>query len=142
MKSNPGSPQNLEKMGLRSPTLFSYATYSYYCSLKRHYGYRQTKKGLTVEEEIGWVGLMCPRMFEAYYPFVMLGLILILIGVVLVMSPFLAKYLSAITWEKLEKLPWILLYVYRRDNFLFVTSPILIIVGLLYLAYILLKLLK
>jgi hypothetical protein len=35
----------------------------------------------------------------------------------------------------LESVPWILLYVYRRDGFVFVTSPILIIISVLSLLW-------
>ncbi|MEN3058685.1 MAG: hypothetical protein ABC579_05340 [Candidatus Methanosuratincola petrocarbonis] len=38
----------------------------------------------------------------------------------------------------LERIPWIILYVYRSDGFVFVTSPILIIISVLsFLLYVL-----
>jgi len=55
----------------------------------------------------------------------LLGLLLILSGVVLVALPFVARHLPS-----LEKLPWILVWVYRRDGFYFITSPLLIIISL------------
>lgn len=64
---------------------------------------------------------------DAYYrPFTILGLLLIVSGLLLVLLPFLARHLPS-----LEKLPWIILWVYRRDGFYFATSPLLIIVSLI-----------
>ena len=64
---------------------------------------------------------------ESYYrPFTVMGLILILSGIILVMLPFIARYLP-----NLEKLPWIIVWVYRKDGFYFVTSPLLIILSLI-----------
>jgi len=54
-------------------------------------------------------------------PFTILGLLLILMGVILVALPLLSQYLP-----NLENLPWILIWVYKSDGFIFVTSPILI----------------
>jgi len=61
----------------------------------------------------------------SYRPMTLLGLLLILSGVVLVALPFVARHLPS-----LEKLPWILVWVYRRDGFYFITSPLLIIISL------------
>ena len=61
-----------------------------------------------------------------YQPFTTLGLILIISGVLLVMLPLLARYLPS-----LDQVPWFLIWVYRRDGFIFVTSPLLIILSLL-----------
>ena len=55
--------------------------------------------------------------------FTILGIILILMGIILVALPLINRYIP-----NLEKLPWILIWVYRSDGFVFVTSPILIIV--------------
>ncbi|NWG09843.1 MAG: hypothetical protein HXX80_06040 [Nitrososphaerales archaeon] len=60
-----------------------------------------------------------------------LGILLIMIGLVLVLLPIIANYLPSI--ERLEKLPPIIIYVYRSGNFYFVTSPILILVSLILL---------
>jgi hypothetical protein len=63
---------------------------------------------------------------ESYYrPFTALGLILILSGLILVTLPFIARHLPS-----LEKMPWIIIWVYRKDGFYFVTSPLLIILSL------------
>jgi len=61
----------------------------------------------------------------SYRPMTLLGLLLILSGVVLVALPFVARHLPS-----LERLPWILVWVYRRDGFYFITSPLLIIISL------------
>ena len=64
---------------------------------------------------------------ESYYrPLSVMGLILILSGVILVMLPFIARHLP-----NLEKLPWILIWVYRKNGFYFVTSPLLIILSII-----------
>lgn len=79
-------------------------------------------------------------MFEPHRPFMILGLIMIIIGVALVALPLLFRFMPAL--ERLEKLPKILVYVYRSDNFYFITSPILIIIGLAYFAYLIWRFLK
>ena len=76
-------------------------------------------------------------MFDSYRPFIVVGLAFILVGLVLLFFPLIPK-LGPIL-ERLEKLPPILIYVYRRDNFYFVTSPILIIVTVAYLLWTILK---
>ena len=64
---------------------------------------------------------------ESYYrPFTVMGLILILSGIILVTLPFIARHLP-----NLEKLPWILIWVYRKNGFYFVTSPLLIILTII-----------
>jgi hypothetical protein len=61
-----------------------------------------------------------------YQPFTTLGLILIVSGLLLVLLPLLARYLPS-----LDQVPWLLIWVYRRDGFIFVTSPLLILLSLL-----------
>jgi len=64
---------------------------------------------------------------ESYYrPLTAMGLILIASGIILVMLPFIARHLP-----NLEKLPWILIWVYRKNGFYFVTSPLLIILSII-----------
>ncbi len=64
---------------------------------------------------------------ESYYrPLTAMGLILILSGIILVMLPFIARH-----FPNLEKLPWILIWVYRKNGFYFVTSPLLIIISII-----------
>lgn len=65
-------------------------------------------------------------MEPSYRPFTLLGLVLIVSGVILVALPLLARHLPS-----LERLPWILVWIYRRDGFYFITSPLLIIVSIL-----------
>ena len=61
--------------------------------------------------------------------FTVFGTVFILIGIALVLIPIIVRFIPEI---ELEKIPWILLYVYRKDNFLFATSPILIIISIIY----------
>jgi hypothetical protein len=60
-------------------------------------------------------------------PFTLLGLALILSGFVLVLIPFIARYLPS-----LKRLPWFILWVYRSDGFFFATSPLLIALSLVW----------
>jgi hypothetical protein len=53
----------------------------------------------------------------------------ILLGVALLLLPLITKIISTID---LEKILWLLLYVYRSDGFVFITSPLLIIIGVAY----------
>ena len=69
--------------------------------------------------------------------FTALGIMLILLGIILVMLPLLARSLNM--QNILGRMPWIILYVYRQDGFLFMTSPILIIISLAFLIYAFLK---
>ncbi len=55
-----------------------------------------------------------------------LGLTLVLLGLLLFLVPFLLEWMPS-----LEKVPWIILYVYRSDGFTFATSPLLILLSLL-----------
>ncbi len=61
-----------------------------------------------------------------YQPLTTLGLILIVSGLLLVLLPFLARYLPS-----LDHVPWFLIWVYRGDGLYFVTSPLLILLSLL-----------
>jgi hypothetical protein len=62
---------------------------------------------------------------ETYRPLTLLGLVFIVCGVILVALPFIIRHLPNI-----ERLPWILVYIYRKDDFYFVTSPILIMISI------------
>jgi len=62
-------------------------------------------------------------------PLTAFGLLLILIGIALVLIPIIVKLVPEIN---VEKIPWFLLYIYRKDGFIFATSPLLIIVGIGY----------
>ena len=65
-------------------------------------------------------------MEPSYRPLTALGLLLILSGAVLVLLPLLSRRLPSI-----ERLPWILVWVYRGNGFYFITSPLLIIISIL-----------
>ena len=71
-------------------------------------------------------------MASNYAVFAAIGLILIALGVLALLIPLLLES-EILGW--LEKIPPIIVYVYRRNGFTFVTSPILIVVGVLYLLY-------
>lgn len=62
-------------------------------------------------------------------PFTVIGVMLILVGIALIVVPMVVKLIPAL---ELRRIPWFLLYVYRREGFFFATSPILIIIGILY----------
>jgi len=71
-------------------------------------------------------------MDETYRSFFLMGLALIALGFALVALPLIARSLPTdARW------PRILVYVYHRGNFYFVTSPLLIAISLAYLAYLL-----
>jgi len=59
-----------------------------------------------------------------------LGIMLMILGALLFIAPLLLERIPS-----LERIPWIILYVYRRDGFVFVTSPILIIISVLSLLW-------
>jgi hypothetical protein len=63
---------------------------------------------------------------EDYQPFTLVGIALIVIGVILVALPFVARHIPS-----LEKLPWIIIWVYKSNGFLFATSPLLIILTII-----------
>lgn len=73
---------------------------------------------------------------EGYHFLTFSGVVLILMGLALVLLPLLARFASL---EALEKIPPIILYVYRGENFYFVTSPLLILISVAYLLWILLR---
>lgn len=58
-------------------------------------------------------------------PVTLLGVLLIAIGIVLVVLPLIAKHIPNV-----EDIPWIILWVYRTDGFVFATSPLLIIISI------------
>ena len=71
---------------------------------------------------------------EAYQLLTLSGIILILLGIMFVLLPILIRHLPSI-----EKLPPILIYVYRSDNFYFVTSPLLILISVIFFILFLIK---
>jgi len=80
-------------------------------------------------------------MPESHSPFTVLGLLFVVIGVLLLTMPCVINYAvkHTPTLEVLERVPPILLYVYRRDSFYFATSPILPIAGAVYLLWLLIR---
>jgi hypothetical protein len=55
-----------------------------------------------------------------------MGWLLILLGLLFVALPYVAKVLPNV-----DKIPWWIIWVYRSDGFTFATSPILIIISIL-----------
>ena len=74
-------------------------------------------------------------MFTPQRPFLIVGFILIALGVILVLLQFVLEFAPRL--ERLGKLGKLVIYVYRRNNFYFITSPLLILIGLAYLTYLL-----
>ncbi len=71
-------------------------------------------------------------MTTDYSMFTLLGILLIVLGALALLLPYL---LQTDLLERLEELPPILVYVYHRDGFYFATSPLLILVSLAYFLY-------
>ncbi|MCK4318865.1 hypothetical protein KAW53_08885, partial [Candidatus Bathyarchaeota archaeon] len=61
-----------------------------------------------------------------YREFTALGWFLIVLGLLFVALPYVARMVPSV-----EKLPWFILWVYRRDGFYFATSPLLILLSVL-----------
>lgn len=68
---------------------------------------------------------MVPVLEPSYRPLTLLGVVLIVSGVILVVLPLIARHLPS-----LERMPWIIIWVYRSDGFYFITSPLLIVVSI------------
>ncbi|MFC1803448.1 hypothetical protein ACFL0D_05720 [Thermoproteota archaeon] len=62
---------------------------------------------------------------DEYTPFLSMGWILILLGIILVSLPYITRIVPDI-----EKIPWWILWVYKRDGFYFATSPLLIFISI------------
>ena len=75
--------------------------------------------------------MMWERVFMGF------GVFLVLLGLAFIVAPLIVKHLPSIS---LERIPWIVLWVYRKDNFWFATSPILIIAGIVYILWMLIRL--
>jgi hypothetical protein len=67
-----------------------------------------------------------------YAVYTIIGLVLVALGLLTLLIPTMLE--SGIL-QLLNRIPPIFLYVYRRDSFVFVTSPILIVVSVLFLLY-------
>lgn len=55
-----------------------------------------------------------------------MGWILILLGIIFVAMPYLARVIPNV-----DRIPWWILWVYRSDGFTFATSPLLIFISIL-----------
>ncbi|MBS7655539.1 hypothetical protein KEJ50_03455 [Candidatus Bathyarchaeota archaeon] len=69
----------------------------------------------------------------------LLGLLLIILGLTLIALTYLINRFSSISIKGLKKIPKILVYIYKKNNITFITSPILIIIGLAYFIWLFLK---
>ena len=67
----------------------------------------------------------------------LMGWVLIIIGGIMVLLPAILRNSPSLRY--LEQLPPVILYVYRSDGFLLVTSPILIMISSVYLLWLLLR---
>ena len=67
---------------------------------------------------------------DAFRPFTVMGYLLIILGLIFVALPMIVRVFPSI-----DKIPWIILWVYRRDGLYFATSPILIILSILSIIY-------
>jgi len=67
---------------------------------------------------------------DAFRPFTLMGYILIILGLIFVALPMIVRVFPSV-----DKIPWIILWVYKRDGFYFATSPILIILSILSIIY-------
>lgn len=63
---------------------------------------------------------------EPYREFTALGWVLIVLGLLFVALPYVVRIMPSV-----ERLPWFILWVYRRDGFYFATSPLLILLSVL-----------
>jgi hypothetical protein len=65
------------------------------------------------------------------FPFLqVLGIMLMVLGVLLFIAPIILEKMPS-----LESVPWIILYIYRSDGFVFVTSPLLIMISIISLLW-------
>jgi len=71
---------------------------------------------------------------EDYQSLTFVGIALIVVGIILVILPFIARHIP-----NLEKVPWIIIWVYKSNGFLFATSPLLIILTMISLILSILK---
>ena len=63
-----------------------------------------------------------------------MGWILILLGIIFVVLPYIAQVVPNI-----DRIPWWILWVYRSDGFYFATSPLLIFISIASLLWSLLR---
>jgi len=65
-------------------------------------------------------------MSSTYRITAILGILFLVLGAFLLLIPLAEKLIPSI-----DRLPWFLVYVYKREDFYFVTSPLLIVLSLL-----------
>jgi hypothetical protein len=59
-------------------------------------------------------------------PFTVVGALLILMSIIFVALPYMEHVVP-----DLDRIPWIILWVYRSEGFTFATSPLLIIISVI-----------
>ena len=57
---------------------------------------------------------------------IVLGVLFVVLGLAFIAASLIAKVTPQLS---LERIPWILLWIYRRDGFWFATSPILLMIS-------------
>ena len=67
------------------------------------------------------------RLLSSFGNISNLGYFFLLIGLLLVLLPEIAKRFNLFS---LENIPWFIIYAYKSNNFTFITSPLLIILSL------------
>ena len=67
-----------------------------------------------------------------YAVFTIIGLVLVALGILSLLMPIVLES-DVLQW--LSRIPPVFLYVYRRNGFVFVTSPVLIVASLVFLLY-------
>ena len=68
------------------------------------------------------------RLLSSFGNISNLGYFFLLLGLVLILIPELAKRFNLFNPETI---PWFIIYIYKNNNFTFITSPLLIILSLL-----------
>jgi hypothetical protein len=59
-------------------------------------------------------------------PFIVVGALLLLMGIIFIALPYIERVVP-----DLNRIPWIILWVYRSEGFTFATSPLLIIISVI-----------
>ena len=90
-------------------------------------GTEQYCVGLSKSMRLSSKQVECNLDLSEYAAYTVIGVVLITLGMIALLLPFILESSGKI----LETIPPIVLWVYRKDNFTFVTSPILIIVSIL-----------
>ena len=67
------------------------------------------------------------RLLSSFGNLSNLGYFFLLIGLLLILLPEIVKRFNLFA---LENIPWFIIYIYKTNNFTFITSPLLIILSL------------